>query len=143
MFRFPTAASLGLTLSVAGTGLACAGYQSGIDELPPFEFTGHFTVSERSSWFVPCEASESTPARYWVTLVGDAVGQVQAARAAGQLTDGEPSVVRWWASVTDERHVGPGGPALLVRRVMEIRPARAADCRNDPTAAGPAPQPVR
>lgn len=141
MPRVPTAAALGLVLSVAGS--ACARYQSGIDDLPVAEFTGHFTVSDRSSWFVPCAASDSTPASHWVTLVGDAVGQVRAARAAGQLTDGEPSVVRWWASVTDERHAGPGGPALLVRRVVEIRPASAADCRNDPTAAEPAPQPAR
>ena len=60
--------------------------------------------------------------------------QVADAKAAGLLRDNERTFVRWRASRTDEKLVGPGGPALLVRDIFEVRAAASSDCSR-PAAA--------
>ena len=82
---------------------------------------------ERGSWFLPCGAGPDA-SQMWVTFTGAAVGQIEAARAGGMAVAGDTVFVRWRAALTDERLVGPGGPALLVRDIAEIRPAVDDSC---------------
>ena len=66
----------------------------------------------------------------WVTFTGQSVSQVQRARAAGQFILGQRYFVRWRAVVTTSGEVGPRGPgwpALLVRELLEFRPAPTSD----------------
>lgn len=106
----------------------CATHVPMAADLPAREFVGHVTMAENGNWFSPCETSGH--ARWWVTLTDDAVAQFARAREQGMVVAGEPSFVRWTAALTDDRHVGPGGPALLVRSIAEIRPARTNDCAH-------------
>jgi hypothetical protein len=106
---------------------ACAGRQGDTLSLPVEPFTGHVTVMETGTWFVPCGAVADAPP-LWVTWVDGAVRQMEDARKAGLLASNERAFVRWRASRTDGRLVGPGGPALLVRDIFEIRAPRANDC---------------
>lgn len=108
-------------------GAGCAARQSGPAELPAEEFAGHVTSTEQGNWFEPC-AEIAGSRRLWVTYTDKSVKQIQEARVAGLMVAGERYFVRWSAAVTDERQVGPGGPALLVRTIAEVRPAAAADC---------------
>jgi hypothetical protein len=48
----------------------------------------------------------------------------------GLLAMNERAFGHWRAFRTDERLVGPGGPALLVRDIFEIRAPREDDCRS-------------
>ena len=106
---------------------ACAGRQGDTSSLPVEPFSGHVTTTPTGTWFVPCGAAEGAP-RWWVTWVDASVRQVDEAKKAGLLAMNERTFVRWRASRTDERLVGPGGPALLVRDIFEIRAPRANDC---------------
>jgi hypothetical protein len=65
-----------------------------------------------------------------VTYVDKAVRQAADARTAGLLGDNERTFVRWRASRTDEKLVGPGGPALLVRDIFEVREPSSSDCTS-------------
>ena len=105
----------------------CAVHSSDVSKLPVEAFSGHILTTAQGTWFTPCGA-DAASTRWWVTYVDAAVKQSQAARASGQLATGERAFVRWRASRTDERLVGPGGPALLVRDIFEIRPPGPADC---------------
>lgn len=115
---------------VAGCAGALSGGPASNDHLPVREYVGHYTQGTGGSWFVPCPGTDSTP-RWWVTLTGRAVEQYSAARADGRAVADTPSFVRIRAAATDERHVGPGGPALLVREVSQLRPAEAGDCGSE------------
>jgi hypothetical protein len=119
------AVSLGLSLCVWG----CATQDRSLANLPVQEYTGYYTDGENQSWF---HASDSVPgaAPMWVTFTGKAVDQVEKARGSGQLLPGQRYFVRWKAAVTTGGEIGPrgqGAPALLVRELLEIRSATAAD----------------
>jgi hypothetical protein len=105
--------------------VGCSARGPELSELPVQEFAGHLTATADAYWFRPCTAAEE---RWWVTLTDRSVGQVRAALDEGRINRSSPAFVRWRAALTDERVVGPGGPALLVREVLEIRSAGAADC---------------
>jgi hypothetical protein len=115
-----------LALVVAG----CSAQQPSLPDLPDQVLAGHFTSGGGESWFRPCDAEPGDPS-WWVTVTGRAVEQVEAARAEGRLTPGERHFVRWRAAITTGGEVGPQGPgtpALLVREVLELRPASEDDC---------------
>ena len=127
-----TARPLALTFLLATLAGCVTQRQSSLDVLaaqPPQEYRGFYTVGEKGSWFRACEAAESDSPR-WVTVTGDAVAQVDAARREGKLVDDRPSYVHWRAVLTRGGEVGPpGSTALLVREVLTIRPsAGATDC---------------
>ena len=105
---------------------ACAARDAGLMSLPVEPFTGHVTTTATGSWFVACGSSEGS--RWWVTFVDASVRQAEEARNKGLLATGQRAFVRWRASRTDDKVVGPGGPALLVRDIFEIRPAKPGDC---------------
>jgi hypothetical protein len=120
------------TLIVILSG-ACAARQG---ELPPLAvepFSGHVTTTPDGTWFVPCGSAAGSQ-RWWVTFVDASVRQAADAKKAGFLTINQRTFVRWRASRTDERLTGPGGPALLVRDIFEIRAPSANDCGVVPYA---------
>jgi hypothetical protein len=121
-----------LVLMVMLTG-ACAGRQGDSSSLPVEPFAGHVTTTPTGTWFVPCGAAEGA-SRWWVTWVDASVRQMDEATKAGLLAMNERTFVRLRASRTDERMVGPGGPALLVRDIFEIRAPRANDCTSPSSA---------
>jgi hypothetical protein len=112
-------------LAVCG---ACASRQVDTNRLPVEPFVGHVTTTDDGSWFTPCGAAATE--RWWVTYVDTSVRQARDAKAKGLLAPGQRTFVRWRASRTDERLVGPGGPALLVRDIFEIRAPADGDCRR-------------
>ena len=106
----------------------CANQSKSLSELPTQEFTGYYTSAPGQSWFHASEDARGT-ALMWVTFTGESVAQVQRARAAGQFIQGQRYFVRWRAVVTTGGEVGPRGPgwpALLVRELLEFRPAPAS-----------------
>lgn len=119
-----TTFALTCSLVAAGCSVRVNGTDAG--NIPSQPFAGHLTSTERGYWFQQCGTPEN--ARYWVTFVGASVGQIEEARKAGRYTTGQRAFVRWSAAVTDERLVGPGGPALLVRNIDELRAPRTDDC---------------
>jgi hypothetical protein len=104
----------------------CAARYPSPAELPSEQFSGHLTRSGDGYWFQRCNAPADS--LWWVTFVGESVNQLERRRERGAWTPGQRAFVRWDAALTDERHVGPGGPALLVRNIIDIRAASAADC---------------
>ena len=114
-----------LAMSVVTAGCATAGVAA--SDVPNEELTGHITVDEHGTWFSPCGDGAGGP-RWWVTFTDRSVQQIQGARASGQALSGSRSYVQWLAALTDEKHVGPGGTAVLVRDIREIRAPSAADC---------------
>ena len=104
----------------------CAARQPSATDLPSQPFTGILTTSGNGYWFRRCEAPAESA--WWVTFVDRAVSQLEQARERGDVATDRRIYVRWLAALTDERLVGPGGPALLVREIQELRPATAADC---------------
>ena len=119
---------LGLA-AAAGLG-GCAVHRAPLSDLPSRELAGHYVSGPGDNWFRPCGAVAADPA-WWVTLTGRAVEQAERARTAGQLVPGQRYFVRWSAAVTTGGEVGPrgpGAPAVLVRDVLELRPAAASDC---------------
>lgn len=99
-----------------------------LHEQAPTEYRGHYTRSSDGSWFRPCGTNSQAEA-WWVTVTDRAVAQVDSARAASQLVEGQPSFVRWLGVFTRGGEIGPAGRgAVLVRDVLEIRPARGTDC---------------
>jgi hypothetical protein len=89
-------------------------------------FSGHVTTSESGTWFTPCGSAPES-AKWWVTYTGTSLEQAARAKASGLLGT-DRTFVRWSAARTDERRIGPGGPALLVRDIVEVRAPRADDC---------------
>ena len=114
---------------------ACAAHQSEMPKLTVEAFSGHVTTTSKGSWFTPCGSTEES-ARWSVTFVDAAVKQANDAKSSGLLGAGRRTFVRWRASRTDERLVGPGGPDLLVRDIFEIRAPKANDCGDQQTSAG-------
>lgn len=104
----------------------CAMRQVEPMDLPVEAFAGHVVTTSNGSWFTPCGVDPTT--RWWITYVDLAVRQADAARKSGLLAENVRTFVRWRASRTDEKLVGPGGPALLVRDIFEIRAASPDDC---------------
>ena len=104
----------------------CATRQVEPMDLPVEPFAGHVVTTPEGTWFTPCGSDPST--RWWVTYVDRAVAQAADAKTAGLLGEKQRTFVRWRASRTDERLVGPGGPALLVRDIFEVRPPSPTDC---------------
>jgi hypothetical protein len=104
----------------------CATRQPEPMNLPVEPFAGHVITTPKGVWFTPCGTDAST--RWWVTYVDKAVRQAADAKTAGLLRENERTFVRWRASRTDEKLVGPGGPALLVRDIFEVRAPSASDC---------------
>ncbi|HVL66800.1 MAG TPA: hypothetical protein VM364_06005 [Vicinamibacterales bacterium] len=123
MSRLVVMVGLGVLAVLAS---ACAARTTGPTQLPVELFAGHVVRDDSGTWFTPCGAGGSE--RWWVTFVDAAVSQARTAPASDQLVSGGRSFVRWRASRTDERLVGPGGPALLVRDIIEIRSPGASDC---------------
>ena len=115
---------------LAGCAGALSGGPASNDQLPVQEYVGHYTQGKDGSWFVPCPGTDST-LRFWVTFTGAAVEQYNTARADGRAVTDQPSFVRIRAAATDERHVGPGGPALLVREIRELRPSGLNACGGE------------
>ena len=105
----------------------CAARQAAPVQLPVETFSGHLTRTAGGTWFTPC-GSADRPAKWWATYVDAAVRQAEDAARSGSLPIDRRMFVRWRASRTDERLVGPGGPALLVRDIFEIREPTAQDC---------------
>jgi hypothetical protein len=103
----------------------CAARAPDPAELPAQEFAGHLTIAEGEYWFEPCSRRGE---RWWVTLTDRSIDQVRSALADGRIADGGRAFVRWMAALTDERLIGPGGPALLTREVLELRRPGDADC---------------
>jgi hypothetical protein len=122
---------------LAAVVAAGCGKQPGLAELPVREFAGHYVAGEAASWFRPCGGAAADPA-WWVTFTGPSVAQVERAWASGQIQAGMPSFVRWSASVTMGGEIGPQGPgvpALLVRAILEARPAAERDCDRAGTSS--------
>lgn len=116
------------TAAVVAGGCATSGGPA--DDPPPRELAGRFDSGPGESWFRACGAAPADPA-WWVTFTGESVAQVARARAEGRLAPGRSDFVRWRASVVTDGRVGPNGPgvpALLVRELLEARPAAAGDC---------------
>jgi len=121
-------------LAVALGFSGCATQSKSLSDLPTQEFTGYYTSAPDQSWFHASESADGT-ARMWVTFTGQAVAQVEHARTAGQFLPGHRYFVRWRAAVTTSGEVGPqgpGSPALLVRELLELRPAPASDDSKRP-----------
>ena len=112
-----------ITCSLA---LGCAATQADVASMPTEPFSGHVVRTANGTWFTPCGSAESV--RWWVTYVDASVRQANAAQTSGLLPLDQRAFVRWRASRTDDRLVGPGGPALLVRDIFEIRAPRPNDC---------------
>jgi hypothetical protein len=106
---------------------ACAAHHLELQDLPSEPLAGHVTADAAGTWFTPC-GSAPEAARWWVTLTGASVQQMERAKSSGLLAAGGRTFVRWSAARTDGRHIGPGGPALLVRDITEVRAAGANDC---------------
>jgi hypothetical protein len=120
--------SLVLGLLIAG---ACVTHRTSLDDLPSRELTGHYTTDDGGSWFRSCGSGPEEPS-WWVTFTGRSVARADRARASGDLVPGVRYFVRWNAAVTTGGEVGPQGegvPALLVRELIELRPAADDDCR--------------
>ena len=115
-------------LTMAG----CAARQPTSSDLPSEPFAGHLTWSD-GYWFERCG---STGERWWVTFVDRASGQMQQGAEVDALKGGGRRFVRVSAARTDERHVGPGGPALLVRDIVEIRNPSDTDCGRPSNNSG-------
>ena len=122
MRHFITACALAILTA------ACAAHQGQMPQLTVEPFAGHVTTTANGTWFVACGSSD----RWWVTYVDASVRQSAEARKAGHLANNQRAFVRWRASRTDEKVVGPGGPALLVRDIFEIRAPKAGDCDERP-----------
>jgi len=103
---------------------ACASHRPDVPQLTVETFSGHVTTNPEGTWFTPCGSAD---APWWVTYVDASVRQAQEAKTAGLLA-GKRTFVRWRASRTDGRLAGPGGPALLVRDIFEVRGATSNDC---------------
>jgi hypothetical protein len=113
-----------------GAAVGCATTGGSLDRLhrePPVAYRGHYTVGAEGSWFVPCGGAAADA--WWVTVVDSAVGQLDRARAAGQVVAERPSYVEWLGVRTEGGEVGPPGrTALLVRALVVARPAAPGDC---------------
>jgi len=126
----------------AAAGLAvggCATHRVPLSDLPARELAGHYVSGPGESWFSPCSADPGD-ASWWVTVTGRAVEQLDKVRSAGQLVPRERYFVRWMAAVTTEGDIGPrgpGAPALLVRDLLELRPAADDDCGQRQSIQGP------
>jgi hypothetical protein len=121
-----------LALAVVLAG--CATQKASLADLPVQEYAGHFTSGPGESWFRPCSAAPGDRP-WWVTFTERSVAQADEARAAGRLAPGTSYYVRWRAAVTTGGEVGPQGPgvpALLVRELLDLRPAGADDCADKP-----------
>ena len=115
-------------LLACSLAIGCATTQADIPSLPIEPFSGHVITTANGTWFTPCGSSDSV--RWWVTYVDASVRQANDAKKNGLLALDERAFVRWRASRTDDRLVGPGGPALLVRDIFEIRAPKPNDCGN-------------
>ena len=113
-----------LTLS---TSISCARATRDSASIPAVEMSGYLTVRDGGNWFQPCN-SAAQAAPIWVTVTGQSVAQLKAAIDAGRIQTGERRFVRMRAAPTDGSVVGPGGPALLAREIMELRAPAAGDC---------------
>jgi hypothetical protein len=108
---------------------ACAAHRVELQDMPSETFAGHATADATSTWFTPCGTAPGA-AKWWITFTGASVSQVERAKGSGLLAAGQRTFVRWSGARTDERHIGPGGPALLVRDILEVRAAGPDDCRG-------------
>jgi hypothetical protein len=117
---------LAALLFSASVVVSCAARQGEPSQLPIEPFSGHVTMTATGTWFTPCGSADSV--RWWVTYVDASVQQSNEAKKKGLLAANQRMFVRWRASRTDDRLVGPGGPALLVRDIFEIRAPRSNDC---------------
>lgn len=123
---------LGVALLI-GAGFGCAAHQS--PQTTPSEvFAGHIAVTPNGAWFTPC--GDPATSKWWVTFTEVSVAQAERAKGGG-LLGAAPTFVRWRAVRTNESQVGPGGPALLVREILEVRAPAANDCAA-PSATGDA-----
>jgi hypothetical protein len=89
----------------------CAAHQANTPKTPAEPFAGHVSVSaDGGAWFTRC--GDAAGSKWWVTFTEKSVEQAQRAKAAG-LLGSDLTFVRWTATRSDGRQVGPGGPALL------------------------------
>jgi hypothetical protein len=121
-FGIALACSAGLLLG------ACAAHRVELQDVPSDTYAGHATADATGTWFTPCGTAPNGP-RWWVTFTGASVQKAEQAKGSGLLTAGQRTFVRWSGARTDERHIGPGGPALLVRDILEVRAPGPDDCR--------------
>lgn len=112
---------------LAGLMMGCGTHVPDTSRLPTAAFAGHLVTTASGTWFERCGAPADERA-WWVTFTDGAVEQIARARASGIAAAGDRAFVRWRAAVTDERHVGPGGTALLVREILEVREPGPHDC---------------
>ncbi len=122
--------TLRLLVALPGTLVlsACIVRNTSSAPAPVEELRGHYSVAS-GSWFTACGAPPADS--MWVTVTGNAVAQVEAARRQGLLSASSPVFVRWTAVVTRDGRIGPrgpGAPALLVQEVRTLRPATDQDC---------------
>jgi hypothetical protein len=119
-----------LVLVAFSSLIACASGGGSLDDLPVQEYVGHYRAAAGGSWFTPCGASADA-APMWVTYTEVSVAQCDAFLSAPGTDPGDPVFVLWRAAVTTGGEVGPAGPgapALLVREILEMRPATEGDC---------------
>lgn len=89
-------------------------------DLPTQEFTGYYTNAPGQSWFHASEDAHGiTP--MWVTFTGNAVTQVERARAAGLFLPERRYFVRWMAAVTTKGEIGPR-PCATGSGIVGIQP---------------------
>jgi len=123
--------------TAAGLLLAgCALRSASLSDLPEQDLAGHYTSEQGASWFRPCGVADAD-SRWWVTFTGRSVAQVEQARSTGLLQPGQQYYVRWKAAITTGGEIGPQGPglpALLVRELLEVRPAADRDCAEPQVA---------
>jgi hypothetical protein len=114
-----------LALVLLTAACAARGPQPG--DLPAQEYSGHLVRTAQGSWFEPCTGAPAGE-RWWVVFTERSVAQIQTAALDGRMHPGERTFVHWRAAPTDESVAGPGGTALLVREILELRPAADGDC---------------
>jgi hypothetical protein len=126
--RLDTFRLVGLIFAFCLAG--CTSSRISLDDLPVSEHRGHIVWGlDGATWFTPCGGNQADP--WWITFSGQSVVQRERAVASGELQRGSRYFVRLSAAVTKGGEVGPKGPghpALLVRNLLELRPARPDDC---------------
>lgn len=119
-----------LTAAGALVLAACAGSRS-LSDLPVRVIAGHYTAAPDGHWFRPCSVADGE--MVWVTFTDRSVTQRRQAPFADLLQSDTPLFVRWTAAMGDRTLGDPAGPGpgtkyVLVREIIEVRPAEDGDC---------------
>jgi hypothetical protein len=99
------------------------------------EYRGTYETGFEVSWFHPCDAPAGDDV-WWVTLTNHALRQRDslAAKLPAPPADHRGAVFVRWRGTTSEKmpmgagHMGRGTRYMLVREILDIRPATGAGC---------------